>query len=561
MKWDEKRSRIVLILAVVGLGLVHTVAARNSVNPDGLSYIEIAQSYLRGDWHSVLSAYWSPLYAWFIATTLWVFKPSLFWESSVVHGVNFLIFVGSFFAFRFLLNELEKSSPSREAKIPFEAVRLIGYLIFLVSSLGLIRIALVTPDMLVALFVYLISALSLRFCRNASFGSASLLGVALAFGYFAKTILFPIGVIFLIAIALSKKLQWFRALKIGFALFIFLGISALYIIPLSRDRGYITVGDSGRLVYSWQVNKTTQFVHWQGDSQSGMPIHATKKIMDAPALFEFRSPIGGTYAPWFDPAYWNQGMKTYFNLENQLGTFFRNIRGMSFLIIYNFLPLVLILFVFFWLGEHSAMQFIKRVLSRYVLLIPALSGLVMYLAVSVEGRYVAPFLTLFWVAILAEIPVSKSLNSTKAVHSIIMSAASILGILVFLFSGNDARDAIAALVTPPRVESPQWQIAEGLRAAGIKPGDEIGVISQYVAGFESYWAHLAGVRIVAELPPSEINTYWFASDETKNNVLETFEKVGIRAVVMEQMQGPKPLAVWQQVGDTGYYVYLFSQKN
>ena len=538
------------------LGGFHAIASRNAINPDGVSYIEIAQKYLQGDLHSALSAYWSPLYAWLTAIVFWIFQPSLSWELSVAHGLNYIIFLCSFLTFHFLLNELEKTSYSQETKVPFRMVRLVGYCIFLVSSLGLIRIALVTPDMLVSACVYLSVAFALRFNRVENFSSAVLLGVLLAFGYFAKTILFPLAFIILISVVLSKRFKWHRIFKIGLAFFVFLSISLLFIIPLSRDRGYFTIGDSGKLVYDWQVNRVNGFVHWQGDALSGVPTHTTRKVMDRPAIFEFRSPIGGTYAPWFDPAYLNQGMQVFFNWKSQFQTLSRNISGLYSLVIYNFSPVVLLLFVFAWLNNFSFAQFIKKIFHNFVLIIPALAGLSIYSLVSVEGRYIAPFLALLLIGVLAELPVPKDFNQ-KFSQPFMVGVAAMLGLFIILFSSNDVGDSIAVIVGRSNDKTTQWQIAEELHALGVKPGDEVGIISQYVAGFESYWAHLAGVRIVAELPSNEINTYWFSDDNTKKSVLKTFEKVGVRAVVMENMQNPQPMAGWKKIGGTEYYIYSF----
>ncbi len=559
MKLSARQLFIAFFCISIVLGIFHAVASRDAINPDGIAYIEVAQSYVRGDWQSALSAYWSPLYAWLIALVFLIVQPPLAWELSVVHGLNFLIFICSFFAFHFLLNELEKSSNAQETKIPFILVRLVGYCTFLISSLGLIRIALVTPDMLVAVFVYLSAGLSVRFCRNTDVGSAILLGAVLALGYFAKTILFPLGLIFLVALALSVRFRWSHILKIGLALFIFLSISSLYIITLSKNRGYLTIGDSGPLVYNLQVNRVPSLVHWQGDALSGVPSHATRKVMDAPTIFEFRSPAGGTYAPWFDPAYWNQGMEPYFDWGNQLRAFTRNTKGLYLLTVYYFSPIVFLLFIFFWLSECSVLQFAKRIFSRRTLTIPALCALAVYFSISVEGRYVAPFLALLWIAILTEVSVSKNLDQKKVVHALVMGAATAFCFLVVLFSANDMRDSFPVFVGQSMAESRHEQIARGLRGLGVNAGDEVGVISQYVAGFESYWAHLAGVRIVAELPSNEANAYWFANDKTKDDVLKTFKKTGIRAVIMEDMRSPKPLAGWQRLGDTPYYVYLISQ--
>ena len=54
-------------LAAIVLGGVQAWAGRFPVGEDGVSYLDIADSYLRGDWHNAINAYWSPMYSWLLA--------------------------------------------------------------------------------------------------------------------------------------------------------------------------------------------------------------------------------------------------------------------------------------------------------------------------------------------------------------------------------------------------------------------------------------------------------------------------------------------------------------
>src|ERR1041385_6100136 len=95
----ETERRIALLkrfLAIVGIAAaaIQASLSRNYLSsPDGVSYLDIADSYLRGDWHSAVNAYWSPLYSWLLAAVLFIFKPSGQNEFAVVKVVNFLAFL------------------------------------------------------------------------------------------------------------------------------------------------------------------------------------------------------------------------------------------------------------------------------------------------------------------------------------------------------------------------------------------------------------------------------------------------------------------------------------
>src|SRR5437870_3181683 len=71
------------LTAVLLCGL-HAYAARHTMNPDGFSYLDLADAWRRGAWGEAVNAYWSPLYSWLIAAVLAVFRPTPFWECAVV---------------------------------------------------------------------------------------------------------------------------------------------------------------------------------------------------------------------------------------------------------------------------------------------------------------------------------------------------------------------------------------------------------------------------------------------------------------------------------------------
>ena len=45
------------------------------MGPDGISYLDIGDAYLRGDWYVAVNAMWSPFYSWLAGFWLMLFKP------------------------------------------------------------------------------------------------------------------------------------------------------------------------------------------------------------------------------------------------------------------------------------------------------------------------------------------------------------------------------------------------------------------------------------------------------------------------------------------------------
>ena len=80
---------------VVWLGVLQLRAFNGDVNPDGISYIEIAKLFSRGDVSALSNGYWSPLYPLVVAIAL---RLSDLWpgaspaELSVVLATNLIVF-------------------------------------------------------------------------------------------------------------------------------------------------------------------------------------------------------------------------------------------------------------------------------------------------------------------------------------------------------------------------------------------------------------------------------------------------------------------------------------
>jgi len=76
-----------------------------------------------------------------------------------------------------------------------------------------------------------------------------------------------------------------------------------------RSLNNLTIGESGRLNYGWEVDGADRLVHWQGKPfDIGKPLHPTTQVFDSPKAFVFPEPIAGTYPPWYDPSYWYAGI-------------------------------------------------------------------------------------------------------------------------------------------------------------------------------------------------------------------------------------------------------------
>ncbi len=321
-----RRIRLCFRAAAVALGGLHAWAAAwaHSMSEDGISYLDIGDAFMQGEWHALVNPVWSPLYAGILGLVMNALDPPMRWEFPLVHAVNFVIYLGALACFEFFLRQLlhfQRSMRDKEKgciNLPEWALSGLAYSLFIWSSLTLIQIWRVTPDMLMAALVYLAAGLLLRIRTGSdSWSNYAALGAILGLGYLTKTFMLPLSLVFLgvsLFSTANRRRAWPRVLA---ALLIVLLCSAPFIYTLSIAQDRLSFGEAGKLTYVRYVNKVP-YPHWQGIPEGhGTPAHPTRKLLDHPAVYEFDGPVGGTYPVSYDPFYWYEGVVVRFDLYRQ----------------------------------------------------------------------------------------------------------------------------------------------------------------------------------------------------------------------------------------------------
>jgi len=323
---SQQRHRVSMLFFVItiGFGLTQIWACRYQMNPDSMDYLDIARDLATGHWAAIANGYWGTLNSLLLAP-LFRFRLSPETELFLVHLGGIVILLFAFFSFRLLLNSLLDTTHlyrDSEFRSPPEwALCALGYSLFLWSSLTMIGAAVIGPDLLVTAFIYLAASILLRLRRETNPLSFAMFGLTLGVGYWAKAIMFPIGLLFL-TLSIFRVRRWKPAL---FSLLAFAVAAAPLMLMLSLPRGRFTFGDSGKLNYSALVSPGGRVINWQGDpTASGVAKHPTRRLADL-AIYEFNGPIPGTYPPSYDPSYWNEGRRATFSLRSQLRAIVRHV--------------------------------------------------------------------------------------------------------------------------------------------------------------------------------------------------------------------------------------------
>jgi hypothetical protein len=492
---------------VVGLSWtgVLAFAGRHTMNPDGMSYVDLAAAAASGNFGKLLNGYWSPAYPALLAVMFGAFQPAPAMVYPLVHLANLLIFVAAFAAFAFFLRTLSpQSGMDSHFLVPF------GCVVFLWHTIELIGVTSVTPDLLVAAVCFLAAGLVLK-CRDWRHEAA--LGLVLGIGYYIKAAMFPIGLLCLAALSIWPPLPQFRrrgALIAGAA---FLLTAAPLAAALSVKLGRFTIGETGRLNYAWYVNHVKLHAGWTGSDGHGTPVHGPREILASPRILEFAEPAGGTFPLWYEPSYWYEGVRVHFRLAEQLAVLAANTRLYGQIIRFasalaaGALLLLVLAFrdrLFAWPARLWRWQ-----------LAWVLGVAVLYALVHVEPRFMAAFFVFFWLALYGTL--LSRMNA--AMGKIILSAVAATTLVPSLVMAS-----IIARYTLPELTAsskPDYiQAVDALTSLGIHRGDRIAIAGE---AFSAYFAQAGGLRIVAQIPGAE--------DPITGAAANRLRDMGVRALI------------------------------
>jgi hypothetical protein len=535
---------------------------------DGISYLDMADAYIRADWGMALNGLWSPLYSWILGLAMLAVKPSPYWEFATLQAVNFAVFLFALFCFEFFLNELMRCDRDQAAKDrghphAFSPERLwpaLGYPLFIWSSLRWIYIFEPCPDLCLSAFIYLACGLVLRIRGGDDrWRTFAFLGAILGLGYLTKAPMFILGFVFLLVSLFSAGNIRRTFPRVLTALVIFLLIGGPLIVALSRTKGRLTFSDAARLNYIWHVNDLNvgwnNWPHWKQGLGNGIPLHTSRKIFDEPAVYEFATPVGGTYPMWYDPSYWYDGVSPRFNITEQkeelkeTASFYYNF---FFLGPQCGLIVGLLLLYFMFCNGRSCLKYMAR---HWHLLIPPALAMSMYGLVHVEARYIGAYVVVLWLALFSGLYPLVDERKGELMYGVIRALKTVFLVAIAFSIVPAAYTTARGLITGKDASANvHWQIADELMRMGLEPGDKIAIIG-YGQG-ASVWARLARAQIIAETLRGDVNTFWATDETVKSQVIDTFARTGARIIVAEKgVCGPPPPG-WQKMESAGYYVYF-----
>lgn len=566
--WDTDTKlqfyiRVLFRTLAISLAGLHVYAAikSQSMNADGISYLDIGDAYFGGDWANAINAVWSPLYSWILGFVNFVFKPSMEWEFPTVHLINYLIFVAALMSFEFMWSNVRGARNGINAtSIPEMSWWALGYLLFIWVTLSMIEIWAVTPDMLMAAFVFLAAGLIAKIRSGDDRLRLFLsLGLVLGLGYLSKAFMFSVALVMLLLSWLVQAWTWHAFKRTLSATAVFALISLPFIVLISSAKGKFTISEAGSVTYVRHV-LGIPYPHWQGDESQGvLPDHLSRMIHRSPAVYEFGEPIGGTYPIAYDPSYWYEGIRAPFDISNLTGPLIASAMHYLELFFQKQGMLVACVLILYILGQRTR-RTLPDILRQWAFVIPALIAFSLYALILVEDRYVGVFVVLFWADILGNVrlPELPEAGTWIKVLSSVAGLGLAANIVLFNLDGFARLNpsASSSFAEAPAPAARPLAVAQTLHELGIQPGDKVGVIGY---AYDSFWARLAKVQVTAEMLDADAEELWRGTDAIQQSVLESFAGAGIDAVVAEYVPPHANVSAWHRVGKTSFYIYVFAE--
>ena len=543
MNLSLRKTKILLWSLAVTAELSQIWANRFYIEPDGVNYLDIANAYQRHDWRNALSSHWSPLWSWLLAAFLQLFHSSAYWESTLVHVLNFVVYLLALLCFASFLNALMAlCSGETDGNPDTEGLPAFAWLVWACVTathvfLTMIGARLDTPDLCVAVLFFLATTLLIRMRRGHDGWSCyAALGATLGLAFLAKTVMFLLAFVFLFCAFFATSGRKRAIPRVLLALLVFAALSGPFVLALSKAKGRPTFGDSGRNTYMWFVNGV------------GTPTHGLRKISDQPVAFEYSSPIAGTYPPYYDPTYWYEGVRPQFDLRAQFHCLALSARGFFVILSAQRAVAVGVLVLLFFAGDWFG--FYRRLAGYWTVWLPAAATFLLYSFVHVESRFLPAAALVLWCSVLASIRLPRQDQSRRLANSVTIAVAIALGITI---ASLTAENVAVALRRPPHVD---WQVAQDLHQMGLRPGESVAVLGQELRA--DYWARLAQVRVVAELPEDALDSFWRATPEKQAILLDAFARSGAKVLVTHFKPPAAHSAAWQNLDGTGYYALPLS---
>jgi hypothetical protein len=334
------------------------------INPDGISYIGIAQKYIHLNFHDAVNGYWGPLLSWLLMPFLYVgFKPLL-----AAKLLTLMIGAITIIQFNSLIKILQIS-------------RLLRVVLLFLVSVIIVYFALsdFTPDLLFVYFslLYIKTIINPNYINSkyagaisGFFGAGLFLTKSYGFPFFIVSFLLTNFIFYLYSKTSMAKKRILTNFMYG--IIVFTLISGAWVSVLSYKYDQFTIGTAGNYVHSLR-----------GPNSLGHPMLY---------LGLLNPPNKTAISIWEDPSYLIIKNFEVFNsidsFNHQVEITFENIRNIATIFhLFSKFSLVILTITIVYLLEKGKLIFNNKIFLLILNLLVLISG---YALLLVDVRYLWP---------------------------------------------------------------------------------------------------------------------------------------------------------------------------
>jgi hypothetical protein len=527
------------------IGGVNAWSSRFFINNDAIAYIEIGEAIKQFNWSDSANFTFSPLYGFLFAIFQSALQLNPFNEIMWAKVLNYLVFIATLTALeiflRFLKHEHSSFINSGERPLDWVWIQSLLYSIFLVTSLVSVRLRLINPDMLVFCLI-LLTMSTVMWIRESpvSHFKFVVLGILLGFGYLAKAFMFLLTPFFLFFAAISVGTLRKSMMRVALAILCFSLITGPLLTALYFKKGSFSYGEGGRHVYAKLIGG------------QGAPVHQGKILQDEPRIVIYDYGDNCTRPFTFDVTYWTIGINPKYDHRAHLSLFLQNLLEIPEQS--HWLTLVVLWVLFQACVGSFAIGRIFPVSLQILFLLTAGSGIFLFAMISMEPRYVAPFL---FVGIAGIITGIRQGAFRKVWGRLGVSELGNLVLVIILlgavveYSIDEAGRGLSFQDGKHSYQRAYWEetrVGYFLNKHGIVAGNHVAVVGSPPI----QWARMAGVRVTGEIEDYE--KFLYASTADRLVYLDLLRNEGIAAVIVRGDEWQKLAAEgWLQVPGTDTY--------
>ncbi len=445
---------------------------------------------------------------------------------------------------RFLKHEHSSFINSGERPLDWVWIQSLLYSIFLVTSLVSVRMRLINPDMLVFCLILLtMSAVMWIREKPTPHFKFIILGILLGLGYLAKAFIFLLTPFFLFFAALSVGTLRKSMMRVALSILCFLLITGPLLTALYFKKGSFSYGEGGRHVYAKLIGG------------QGAPVHQGKILQNEPRIVIYDYGNNCTRPFTFDVTYWTIGINPKYDHRAHLSLFLQNlleIHEQS-----HWLTLVVLWVLFQACVGSFAIGRIFPVSLQILFLLTAIAGIFLFAMISMEPRYVAPFLFVGTAGLIIGI---RQGAVRKVWARLGVSELGNLILMVFLLGAvvecsiDEAGRGLSFQDGKPSYQRAYWEetrVCYFLTKHGIVSGNHVAVVGSPPI----QWARMSGLRITGEIEDTE--KFLDSSIPDRSMYLILLKNEGISAVITKGKEWQELAAEgWLQVPGTDTYWVL-----